>query len=216
MRTRRLLATTAAAVLPLTLVAAQDAPEPVAATETVYISAGCPTDATGQCTSTRWLGKVTGDATSNYLTAITPADEVLYRADGSINWRDYPSDLSFGDYLLDVDRDLGVTLTIQSGGDAGVGANVTVHARTALRLVAPDGSVRNKTLTAEPQVITAMSTVDGPIPVDFALDLPDDWDGLTLDTMTVEVAVHGLNVRSGYIDQQGGSPVTIPYLLFED
>lgn len=216
MRTRRLLATTAAAAMSLSLVAAQEAPTTIDATETFYISAGCPTDATGQCTSTRWLGKVSGDATSNFITAITPVDEVLHQVDGSINWRDYASDHTFADYLLDVDRDLGVTVTLSSSAQAGAGAMVTVHARVKLRVVGADGSASNETLTAEPQVINAMTTLDGPVPVEFALDLPAEWAGHTLDRMTVEVAVHGLNVQNGYIDQQGGSPVTVPHIIVED
>lgn len=214
-RAPQLIATLAAAALPLTLIATESGPTYTEATETLYISAGCPPDTTGTCTSTRWLGTQTGDATSNFITAITPVDEVFYQANGSINWRDYPSDLTFAadGYLLDDARDLGLTLTITSSGNGGAGALVTVHARTLLNLTLPDGTTENRTLTAPEQVVQLMTTLDGPVPVEFAIDLPEDLAGATLNRMTAEVAVHGINVQSGYIDQQGGSPVTIPHLV---
>ena len=216
MPTRRMLATTAAAALSLSLLAAQQGATPQEATETVYLSAGCAPTTPGQCESTRWLGTVSGDATTNFLTATTPVDEAEFRATGAINWRDYPADASFGAYVLDADRDLGITVTLSSSATAGAGANVTVRARARLHLVDDQGARSTELVTADAQVITAMTTLDGAVPVEFALDLPAALDGRTLDDMTVEVAVHGVNVQSGYIDQQGGSPVTIPHVVVED
>lgn len=209
------LAVLAAALLTLTLVATEDAPTYTEATETLYISAGCPTDATGSCTSTRWLGKQTGDATSNYRTSVTPVDEVYYRANGSLNWRDYPSDLTFPSdgYLLDDTRDLGVTVTIMSNGNGGAGAEVTVHTRAQANVTLADGTTTNRTLEVDSQTVPTMTTLDGPVPVEFAIDLPDDLAGATLNRLTIDVALHGINVQNGYIDQQGGSPVTIPHLV---
>lgn len=213
MHTRRLLATLAGATLAMTLVAADDAPTLTEATETFFISAGCPEDTPGTCTSTRWLGKQTGDSTSNFITAVTPVDHAQFQANGALNWRDYSSDLTFEDYLLDTDRDLGVTVTISSSANGGAGAMVNVHTRARLRVTMPDGSTTSTTLTADPQVVESMSTLDGAVPVEFALDLPDELAGATVTSMTVEVAVHGINVQNGYIDQQGGSPVTVPHLV---
>lgn len=212
-RPTHLLTALGIAALSTTLVAADEPPVLEEATETFFISAGCPTDATGQCTSTRWLGKVTGDSSSNFLTAITPADEATFRATGAINWRDYPSDPTFEEYLLDDSRDIGVTVTISSHSQGGAGAQVTVRARTNLTLRLADGSTASRQLTAPAQVVDAMSTVTGPVPVEFAIDVPDDLAGATVTRMTTEVAVHGLNARNGYIDQQGGSPVTVPHLV---
>lgn len=214
-RATRTLAAVAAACLPLTLIAADDETILAEATETLYISAGCPTDATGQCTSTRWLGTTSGDANSNYQTAITPVDHVLYQADGSLQWRDYPSDFSFAadGYLLDDTRDLGVTVTLSSHSQGGAGANTTVHARAIANVTLADGTTTNRTLTAPEQVLEPMTTLNGPVSAEFDIDLPDDLAGATLNRLTVEIAVHGLHARNGYIDQRGGSPVTIPHLV---
>lgn len=214
MRTTRILAVLGVLTLSVSLVAADEGPVYEEATETLYISAGCPTDATGQCTSTRWLGRITGDATSNYLTSVLPADEALYRVDGSLNWRDYPSDttLEADGYLLDDTRDLGVTVTIAAHSQGGAGIETTVYSRVDATVILADGRTVTRSLSAPEQSVT-MTTLDGDVPVDFAMDIPDDLAGATLQRMTVWVAVRGINARNGYIDQEGGSPVTIPYLV---
>lgn len=211
--TRRLLAAVASVPLAAGLIAASEA-APTAATETLYISAGCPQDTPGTCTSTRWLGTQSGDATSNFLTATTPVDEALYRAQGSINWRDYPSDLTFAaeGYVLDATRDLEIDVTVVSNVLA---VNNTVHARARLNLcdVDADGNVSNcsdSTVTAADQTVTILPQSEATVA--FDVDLPDSMQGKLLRRMTVEIAVHGVNAQGGYIDQEGGSPVRIPYL----
>lgn len=220
--THRVLALLAALPLALGALAMEGDAEPIEATEKLYISAGCPTDATGTCTSTRWLGKTTGDATSNFTYAITPVDEVFYQTEGSINWRDYPSDLSLLDegYLLDVDRD--ATMSISFEGD-GVSATSQVHGKLDLRHCASGideatgetvlTDCRTTTVEAPPQTLTGVVGPAGPTVVDFTFDLGDDLAGRTLQRMTAWVALHGANAYWGFINQQGGSTVTIPHLV---
>jgi hypothetical protein len=175
--------------------------EPV--TETLFISAGCPQDTPGTCTSTRWLGTKAGDATSNFLTATTPVDEALFRLGGEPNWRDYPSDGSLrpGRYPLRADDTIDAVVRITARGLA---ANTTVHARINARI---DG--KSVAFSAQEQVITIVG--QGEEKVAFSFDIPDVFDGKVLERLTFETAVHGINAQGGYIDQQGGSTVTIPY-----
>jgi hypothetical protein len=219
MKISKLIAALALAPMVLSVVAFEGEPKLSSVTETLYISAGCPQDTPGTCTSTRWTGRTSGDSSSNFVTAITPADELLYRAEGSINWRDYPSDLSLraDGYLLDVARDLEIDVELSAQG---VMANTTVHARASLRVCDTDEtgslvSCTNTTVTAVDQLIT-VTTLAAPVTVSFVIDLPDALAGKTLQRLTVELAVHGVHAAGGYINQQGGSPVRIPYLLALD
>ncbi len=214
--TTRVLAAIAAAPLLVGSLAFVQGAATLPATETLYISAGCPQDTPGTCTSTRWLGKTSGDSSSNFITAITPADEVMFRATGAINWRDYASDSSLRaqGYRLDVARDLEVDVQLSSQGAM---VNATVHARANLNLCDVDAAgafVNCKTtqLNGANQTVLA-NTAAAPTTASFKIDLPDTMAGKTLRSMTVEIAVHGVNAAGGYINQQGGSPVRIPYLL---
>ncbi len=129
-RRRRWLPTLVAAAVTLTTLGVASAEEPVyePATEQLFISAGCPQSTPGTCTSTRWLGLEKGNATSNFITSVTPVDEVRYRADGSLNWRDYASDdtLRAEGYPLRADQPLTQTVTVTSRGAA---VSMTVHGR---------------------------------------------------------------------------------------
>lgn len=201
---KRLVAAAAAAALTaLTGLSASASTEPVAATESLFVSAGCPSDTPGTCTSTRWLGKEKGSATSNFLTATTPADEVLFRADGSVNWRDYASDgtLRTDGYPLRAADPVTLGLRLVANG---VMASTTVHARIT------GTTTDRKPVTLAEQTKTVTVVADDVV-VDFAWDLPDSLEGAVLKNLTLEVAVHGVNVEGGRIDQQGGSTVTIPY-----
>ena len=216
MRTPNLIAALAIAPMLLGIVAAEGDNELAPVTETLFISAGCPQDTPGTCTSTRWLGRTSGDSSSNFITSITPADEATYRATGEANWRDYPADLSLraNGYLLDVDRDLEIDVELSAQGAM---LNTTVHARAILNLCDTDATgalvaCTNTTVTGDDQVILA-GTAAAPEVVSFAIDLPESMAGKTLKRLTVELAVHGVNVVGGYINQQGGSPVRIPHLL---
>jgi hypothetical protein len=199
----------AAALTALTAVSASAAdPVGAAATETLFISAGCPQDTPGTCTSTRWLGKQTGSATSNFLTATTPVDEVLFQADGTVNWRDYASDKSLrtGGYPLRADAPLTMAVTVTANALA---VNSTVHGRLSGRIVdAVTGKTTTVALGEAKQVITLVADKKT---VTFEFDLPDSLEGDTLTSVLAEVAVHGVNAQGGYIDQQGGSTVSIPY-----
>lgn len=202
-------ATAIAAVLALGMMGVANAEETVLtpATETLFISAGCAPDTPGTCTSTRWLGRATGDATSNYLTATTPVDEVLYRVDGAPNWRDYPSDESLraDGYPLNAGEDLQATVTLSARV---IAANNTVHARIDAM------TADRKVVTFGPLEVTGVTI--GPNSqqeVEFAFDIPDSLDGVTLKHLTFFTAVHGVNAQGGYINQQGGSTVEIPYFI---
>ena len=176
------------------------------ATETLFISAGCPSDGTGTCTSTRWLGLEKGDATSNFITSITPVDEALYRADGSLNWRDYMSDetLPAEGYPLRADEPLTESVTLKAS-TPGIAANVTIHGR--VEAVTEGGDV----ITFGPLEQTTNILPGGSHTAKFDFDIPAELEGVALDSLTAYVAVHGANVQGGHINQKGGSTVTIPY-----
>ena len=169
--------------------------------EELYISAGCPSDTPGTCTSVRWLGASAGDATSNFLTAMTPADEAIYQAEGTVNWRDYPGDKSVGTYTLSGDA---IEAVVLLSGD-GVGAQTVVQSRLRARI---DGAW--KMLPTETQTVMILPT--GPTEVTLPFDV-SGYAGRILDGVTFEIAVRGVNLYSGRIDQQGGSTVTIPHLV---
>jgi hypothetical protein len=206
MRPTALLAAVALAVLALPLGAgAQTTTTP--ATDTLFISAGCPQDTPGTCTSTRWLGKTPGNANTNFLTATTPVDEVLFRADGTINWRDYASDKSLpaAGYTIDATRPLELDLTVQNNA---LMANESFHARVTLR-TADGKSVQLPAQRQERQLVAPQSAVT----VEFDFDLPDTLQGVVVRSMTAEVAVHGVNAQGGYINQSGESEVRVPHLV---
>lgn len=202
---RRRTGALVAALVAVTSLAFTSSSGGAVAEETLYIAAGCPpSDTPGTCTSTRWLGTAPGDATSNYLTATYPVDEVLYRADGSINWRDYPARADVPDYQLSGDAIVAV-VQLES---AGAGVQTTVRARLAGKL---DGT--STTFTAEPQVVNLLP--NSVVQVTFTFDVAEHV-GAVLDLGRFDVAVHGLNVSAGRINQQGGSTVTVPYLVPEE
>ena len=206
-RRTRLFSALAAAAMMLGSMAFASAEEPVAeaATETLFISAGCPPEATGTCTSTRWLGLEKGDATSNFITSITPVDEVYYKADGRLNWRDYLSDESLRaeGYPLRADQPLTETVTLKAS-TPGV-AVTTVHGR--VEAVTEGGDL----VTFGPLEQTATITPGAAHTVKFDFDIPAELEGVALDSLTAYVAVHGVNAQGGHIDQAGGSTVAIPY-----
>ena len=205
-RRKRLLPALLAAAMMLGSLAVASAEEPVleAATETLFISAGCPQDTPGTCTSTRWLGLEKGDATSNFITSVTPVDEVLYRAEGSLNWRDYTSDESLRPegYPLRADQPLTQAVTVAASG---VAANVTIHGR--VEAVTESGQM----VTFGPLEETTNILPNARHTATFNFDIPAELENVALDSMTAYVAVHGVNVQAGHIDQQGGSSVTVPY-----
>jgi hypothetical protein len=174
----------------------------VAANETHYISAACVPDTPTTCTSTRWLGLEPGDSTTNWLTGTYPVDEVLYRVDGSINWRDYPSDQTWrtGGYPLRADEPITVTVRVVANV---IAANATVHARFE---GFADGF---RSFGHLEEVVTILPQSD--VEVAFEFEIPEELEGVALTSGTAYVAVHGINVQGGYIDQQGGSTVEIPY-----
>ena len=204
----RVITLLAALALALVAVPAGANPTLVPKVDQLYISAGCPQDTPGTCTSTRWLGKTAGDANSNFLTATTPVDEVLYRATGAINWRDYSSDSSIraGGYVLNADKDLLVDLTVMSNA---LMLNDTIHARVSLTLA---GSTIPVQLPAQSQEVLLVAPLSSQV-IPFAFDLPADLQGRTATALTVEVAVHGVNAQGGYINQSGASTVRIPHLV---
>ena len=195
-----------AAAMMMGSLAVAGAEEPVleAATEQLFISAGCPQDTPGTCTSTRWLGLQKGDATSNFVTSVTPVDEVLYRADGTLNWRDYASDdtLRLEGYPLRADAPLKQTVAISAKG---AGVNTTVHGR--IDAVTEAGDM----VTFGPQEMMFNVLPNATQTANFEFDIPAELEGVALDSLIAYVAVHGVNAQAGYIDQQGGSSVTIPY-----
>lgn len=180
---------------------AQEGPLP--ATEQLFIAAGCPPDNPATCTSTRWLGRSPGDATSNYLTATTPVDEVFYQAQGSINWRDYPSDetLREGGYELRSEEPIRATVTLSANV---IAANTTVHAR-----IDAFTGLGFRQFGPLEQVVTILPS--GSEEVEFEFAIPAELEGVAMTGLTFYVAVHGVNVQGGYIDQEGGSDVLIPY-----
>lgn len=178
-----------------------DAPATALETETLFIAAGCPTDATGSCTSIRWLGTEPGDATSNYRNSTLPVDEVRYRVDGSLNWRDYWGDETVGTYELSGDE-ITVVVALASNGP---GIQTTVHLRMAVRI-----GGNNVVFEPEPESVDMLPLSKER--VEFTIDVAE-YAGLELTDAVVELAVHGLNAQAGYIDQQGGSTVTIPHLV---
>ena len=205
-RRKRFFPALIAAVMMMGSLAAAGAEEPVleAATERLFISAGCPQDTPGTCTSTRWLGTEKGDSSSNFITSVTPVDEALYRAEGTLNWRDYMSDdtLRAEGYPLRADEPLKQTVAISAKG---VGVNTTVHAR--IEAVTEAGNV----VTFGPLETTFNILPNATHVANFDFDIPAELEGVALDSLAAYVAVHGVNAQAGYIDQQGGSTVTIPY-----
>lgn len=206
----RLTAAAAAAALTALTALSASASEPLGspATETLFISAGCPQDTPGTCTSTRWLGKQAGDATSNFITAVTPVDEVLFRAEGSIRWRDYASDRSLRAEGYPLRADDPATMAVTVSAARGVAANTTVHGRLSARYVDADGKNKVLALGEMQEVVTIVADT---ATVSFEFDVPDEMDGVVVTSLLAEVAVHGVNVQGGHIDQQGGSTVTLPY-----
>lgn len=207
----RLTAGVAAAALTALTALTASAAEPTGtpATETLFISAGCPQDTPGTCTSTRWLGKQAGDATSNFITAITPVDEVLFQAEGSVNWRDYGSDRSLREGGYPLRADAPATMAVAVSAAEGVAANTTVHGRLSGRYLDPaTGRTKVLALGEASEVITIVADT---ATVTFEFDVPDEMDGVVLTSLLAEVAVHGINASGGHIDQQGGSTVTLPY-----
>jgi hypothetical protein len=189
----------------VSLASAQDV-SPVPATETLYISAGCPATTTGTCTSTRWLGKTKGTATSNYTDSTTPVDEVYYRVYGSLNWRDYASDESFrnGGYALRADAPVVQTIVIPA--PTGIAPTTWVHGRVEAVTAA------GETITFGPKDLNvALLPGAGPTTVTFEFDVADQFDGVTIESATAYIAMHGANVNAGHLDQKGASKVTIPH-----
>lgn len=179
----------------------------IPATDRLFIAAGCPQDTPGTCTSTRWLGKSPGDANSNFLTATTPADEVLYRATGDINWRDYASDSSIptGGYVMDASRDVEMSVNITNNA---LMVNETIHARVTLR----HGDFQSTVLNGD-DIEVLIQNPGTTATYSWDLNVPDELDGVTVTSVTAEIAVHGVNAQGGYIDQSGGSFVKIPHLV---
>lgn len=190
------------AVGPMTSASAQVATV-VPASEQLFVSAACV--GTPTCTSTRWLGKTKGAATSNFLTSTTPVDEVLYRVDGSLNWRDYPSDDSLrpGGYTLNAAEKIIANVRVQAG-NPGVAALCTVHARV-------EAVVGTETVTFGPLEATQNILPNSGADYRFDFEIPDQLEGKVLNSLTLFVATHGVNAQGGYINQAGGSTVTIPY-----
>ena len=205
-RRNRFVALLAAVTMTFGSLALASAEEPVLepATETLYISAGCPASTPGTCTSTRWLGKTKGDATSNFLTSTLPVDEVLYHAEGEPNWRDYASNDSLRPegYALRSDAPLVQAVTLESDGP---GVQTTVHAK--IDAVTESG----EDVSFGPLVQTVNMLPASRQTLTFSFDIPSELEGVALDSMTAWVAVRGVNLSAGAIDQQGGSTVTIPY-----
>jgi hypothetical protein len=90
----------------------------------------------------------------------------------------------------------------------GVMGNATVHGRLSGRYLDSAGKAQLVTFGVDEEVVTIVADKQT---VTFDFDIPDNLEGLSLTSMLAEVAVHGVNVQGGYIDQQGGSTVTIPY-----
>ncbi len=185
-----------------TVATTQPSTELVPRTETLYIAAGCPQDTPGTCQSIRWLGRTPGDATSNFLTSTLPVDEVLYHVEGEPNWRDYVGDDSLRDsYALDHTRAGKGVVELQSTGP---GIQSTLH----FRVTATTDDLRFLTLTEQSQTVTLMT---GTTVFEFPFEL-DDFAGQEINGLTVEVALHGVNVSAGRINQQGGSWLELPWL----
>lgn len=179
------------------------------AVDRLFISAGCPPANPATCTSTRWLGKAPGDANTNFLTATTPVDHVLYQVDGEPNWRDYPSDdtLPDGGYVLDAAEDLHATVAVVNNV---LMASNTVHARASLTTAAnPFIPTQLPEQTVDVLLVNPGATEE----VEFNWDLPEDLHGVTVTGIIFEVALHGVNARGGYINQSGGSFVLVPHLV---
>lgn len=204
--TTRLVAALAAAMMLGSAAASAHEPTLSPETETLLISGTCPSAPPGECTSTRWLGKVAGDASSNFLTSTTPVDEVLYRAEGRVPWRDYPSDdsLRAEGYPLRSAEDITATVRLTA---TGIAANNTVHMR--IEAVTDE----DESVTFEPQQRMITVLPNNQAKVNFSFDIPTELEGVTLKSMTVFVAAHGVNVQGGYIDEQGGSSLKVPYWL---
>ncbi len=176
--------------------------ELVSRTETLYIAAGCPQDTPGTCTSTRWLGKSPGDAQSNFITSITPVDEVNYQL-GEVNWRDYPAHASQREsYLLDAERDGRVVVALTAQGP---GVLTTLHVRVS----GFDGDGTYVVLLDDQRTENLLPRATTEF--EFVLDL-DALAGTSVNSLQVDLAVHGVNVAAGYIDQAGGSFVELPWL----
>jgi hypothetical protein len=213
MRTSRMRWVAVVAVLAMSLgtaaLGAEEESLMEAATETLFISAGCPTDTPGTCTSTRWLGTDVGDASSNFLTSTTPADAALHAAGQEPSWRDYPSNrtLLADGYVLRADEPLVATVAVRANG---IGLQNNVDARISARILGEDGVARNVSFTAQRQVVDLLP--GDTAQVTFEWDLADH-EGDVLQRMTFETRVFGYNAQAGYIDQAGGSTVEIPHLL---
>lgn len=206
---RRLLAIALSLVTALAVaLPAHAVPTTEQRTERLFVSAGCPQDTPGTCTSTRWLGKTPGDSSSNFVTAITPVDEALFRATGQINWRDYPADSSARSEGYRLIGGTPVTASVTTTAQ-GVGINQTIHAR----LSGQDAASAFGRVTFPAQSKTILTQAAGTTTTTFTWTVPAELDGIVMKAPLFEVAVHGVNAAAGYIDQQGGSTVTIPHLV---
>ncbi|CAN5402805.1 hypothetical protein BH23ACT9_BH23ACT9_13630 [soil metagenome] len=141
-------------------------------------------------------------------------DEVNFQTDGRLNWRDYASDSSLrpGGYRLQGGDVVTATVVLSAQG---VGLNTTAHGRISLRtsaLTAPTPTTTTLLPAPEQSVIILPGEEEA---VTFAFTIPEGLDTRVLRGATFEVAVRGVNVAAGYINQQGGSTVTIPWVLEE-
>ena len=177
--------------------------ELVAATDTLYISAGCPQDTPGTCTSTRWLGRQTGDANSYFLTDQTPASLVLAEQEGP-NWRDYPSTSAVGTFVMNAEEDAVATVVLSNSG---VQAANELDARLTLR---HDGS-KTTTLTVPTQSVLLADR--GETAYTFAFDIPEELHRVEVTRMTFEIALKGANAGSPTMNQAGGSTLRVPHLV---
>lgn len=196
------IALAALTVGPLSSASAQEATV-VPATEELFVSAACV--GTPTCTSTRWLGKTPGDATSNFLTSTTPVDEARYRLDGSLNWRDYASDESVRatGYPLNSAEKIVASVRLQTN-NPGIAALNTVHARI-------EAFVDNQAVTFGPLEVTQNILPNSFADYRFEFEIPAELEGRVLKSPTFWVATHGINAQGGYINQAGASTVNIPY-----
>jgi hypothetical protein len=69
----------------------------------------------------------------------------------------------------------------------------------------------NQTITFGPLEQTVTMLPLASTDVNFSFDIPDDLDGQLIRSLTFYVAMHGVNVQAGYIDQEGGSTLELPY-----
>ena len=176
--------------------------EPIASERTFYLRGeGCGGE------ETFWLSTLSGDDGFDGCGYSTlPIQELIHQVDGPT-----PYNFTAEDgvpVLLDASRDVAGTIRSESwlgDGAPGVGqvvVDVTLRGR----------SDQNQSLVLGSDTVETVNTGTDGVQADFTIDLPDELDRVTLNELTLDVEVHGVNWNSNNLGLSGDSSFALPIL----